>query len=316
MSFKHVMAIHEMMDNPALCANDFVAYLNALGEGGTITVTAVPYEKPEDPQYNCEFVQISIAGTEGKLALGEKSLYPTLGVIGRLGAQAAIPERIGQVSDADGSTVALATAATLWENAVKGASLKGDVIITTHIATHVSITAHEPVDFMGMPVSSATMNKYEVLPEMDAIISVDTSKGNTIINHKGMALSATAKQGYILRVAPDLVKLMELTTGRPAVTFPITTQDITDYDNGVYHFNSIMQPHVAAVVPVVGLAITAASVVPGSETGASYLIELNEATRFVYEVAKQYTWNRASFYDSAEYEGLVARYGSLDFLRK
>lgn len=66
-----------------------------------------------------------------------------------------------------------------------------------------------------------------------------------------------------LSTALDLVKLIELTTGRPAVTFPITTQDITDDDNGVYHSNSIMQPHVAAVVPVVDLAITAASVVPG-----------------------------------------------------
>ncbi|WP_261123633.1 DUF1177 domain-containing protein [Serratia quinivorans] len=315
MSFKHVMAIHEMMDNPALSAKDFMNYLKALGDGGTVEVYEVPYEAPEDPQYNCEFIRIHIAGTEGKLALGEKSQYPTLGVIGRLGAQAAIPARIGQVSDADGSTVALATAASLWEGVVKGARLKGDVIITTHVATHVKITPHEPVDFMGMPVSSATMNKFEVLPEMDAIISVDTSKGNTIINHKGMALSATAKQGYILRVAPDLVKLMELTTGKPAVTFPITTQDITDYDNGVYHFNSIMQPHVATEAPVVGLAITAASVVPGSETGASYITELNEATRFVHEVAKQYTWKRASFYDSGEYDKLVARYGSLDFLR-
>ncbi|EPC4489228.1 DUF1177 domain-containing protein [Serratia liquefaciens] len=315
MSFKHVMAIHDMMDSPTLRGEDFKAYLEALGTSSnlSIDIASVAYQPPEDPQYSCDFIRICIQGSEGKMQMGQ---YPTLGVIGRLGAQGALPERIGQVSDADGSTVALSTAATLWEMSLKGARLKGDVIITTHVANHVSITPHEPVDFMGMPVSSETMNKYEVLSEMDAIISVDTSKGNTIINQRGMALSATAKEGYILRVAPDLVKLMELTTGRPAVTFPITTQDITDYDNGVYHFNSIMQPHVATSSPVVGLAITAASVVPGSETGASYITELNEATQFVTEIAKQYTWKRASFYDSDEYARLVARYGKLDFLQK
>ncbi|CAI0994254.1 DUF1177 domain-containing protein [Serratia quinivorans] len=316
MSFKHVMAIYDMMDSPALRGEDFKAYLEALGTSDNLRVEIIPvaYEPPEDPQYYCDFVRIYIQGSEGKMQGG--SQYPTLGVIGRLGAQGALPERVGQVSDADGSTVALSTAATLWEMSLKGARLKGDVIITTHVANHVSIEPHEPVDFMGMPVSSATMNEYEVLAEMDAIISVDTSKGNTIINHRGMALSATAKEGYILRVAPDLVKLMELTTGRPAVTFPITTQDITDYSNGVYHFNSIMQPHVATSSPVVGLAITASSVVPGSETGASYITELHEATQFVSEVAKQYTWKRASFYDSGDYARLVARYGKLDFLQQ
>jgi hypothetical protein len=310
------MAIHDMMDSPALSGEDFKVYLEALGTSENLRVEVIPiaYQPPEDPKYFCDFVRIYIQGSEGKMR--GAGAYPTLGVIGRLGAQGAIPERMGQVSDADGATVALSSAATLWEMSLNGARLKGDVIITTHVANHVSITPHEPVDFMGMPVSSSTMNKYEVLAEMDAIISVDTSKGNTIINHRGMALSATAKEGYILRVAPDLVKLMELTTGRPAVTFPITTQDITEYDNGVYHFNSIMQPHVATTSPVVGLAITAASVVPGSETGANYLTELNEATQFVSEIAKQYTWKRANFYDNDEYERLVARYGKLDFLQK
>ncbi|WP_252495946.1 DUF1177 family protein, partial [Escherichia coli] len=48
------------------------------------------------------------------------------------------------------------------------------------------------------------------------------------------ALSPTVKEGYILRVAEDLLRIMEMTSGRPAVTFPITTQDITPYGNGVH----------------------------------------------------------------------------------
>jgi hypothetical protein len=100
------------------------------------------------------------------------------------------------------------------------------------------------------------------------------------------------------------------------VTFPVTTQDITPYDNGFYHFNSIMQPHVATSAPVVGLAITAASVVPGCDTGASYENELADATRYVVEIAKQFTHRKAAFYSATEYEGLLTRYGSLAHLQK
>ncbi len=314
MSMKHVLDVYEMMDDPQLNGQKFVDYLKGFSaEHCEMEVISVPYEAPENPAHRCDFVRIKIWGTEGKQVGGT---FPTLGIVGRLGGQGAIPNRIGQVSDADGSTVALAAAAKLLSMSAKGARLKGDVIITTHIAIHAGITPHEPVDFMGSPLSSATMNRYEVLPEMDAIMSVDTSKGNSIIKHRGIALSPTAKEGYILRVAPDLVKIMEVATGRPAVTFPITTQDITDYANGVYHFNSIMQPHVATTAPVVGLAITAASVVPGSDTGASYETELSDATRFVVEVAKQYTWKRANFYNAAEFDLLLEKYGSLAHLQR
>lgn len=314
MSLKHVLNLYDVMDSQYINGDKIANYLRTFSvDNSEIEVISIPYEAPEDPSYQCDFIRIKIWGSEGKYAGG---MMPTLGVIGRLGAQGAVPERIGQVSDSDGATVALAVASKLLEMAAKGAQLKGDVIITTHIATHVSITPHDPVDFMGMPVSSETLNRYEVLPEMDAIISIDTSKGNSIIKQRGIALSPTAKEGYILRVAPDLVKIMESATGRAAVTFPITTQDITDYSNGVYHFNSIMQPHVATKAPVVGVAITAASVVPGSDTGASYESEMADATRFVVEIAKQYTWERAVFYDTVEYEKLVTRYGSLAHLQK
>ncbi|NAW01394.1 DUF1177 family protein, partial [Salmonella sp. hn-h4] len=78
------------------------------------------------------------------------------------------------------------------------------------------------------------------------------------------------KEGYILRVSEDLLRVMEMTTGKLAETFPITTQDITPYGNGVHHLNSILQPSTVTDVPVVGVAITAELVVPGCGTGASH----------------------------------------------
>ncbi|MCG9951627.1 DUF1177 domain-containing protein [Providencia rettgeri] len=72
-----------------------------------------------------------------------------------------------------------------------------------------------------------------------------------------------------------------------------------------------MQPHVATHAPVVGLAITAKALVPGSETGASYESELVDATRFTVEVAKQFCWNKIRFYQQDEYDVLYNLYGSL-----
>lgn len=314
MSSKYVSMMYELLGDHDVNGDKVVSLLKSLNvPDAIIQSTPVKYEPPEDTSQNCDFIKVVIKGRNGKQAGGSA---PTMGIVGRLGAQQAQPNRIGIVSDADGSIVALASAMKLLDLAAKGAQLEGDVIITTHVATHVSITPHDPVDFMGMPVSSDTMNKYEVDPAMDAILSVDTSKGNSIVKNRGIAISPTAKEGYLLRVAPDLVSLLELATGEPAKTFPVTTQDITPYDNGAYHFNSIMQPHVATTAPVVGLAITARSIVPGSDTGASYESELVDATVFAVEVAKQFTWQKAAFYDAKEYAFLQSKYGSLSFLQQ
>src|SRR5699024_12333266 len=123
---------------------------------------------------------------------------------------------------------------------------------------------HEPVPFVASPVDIATMNRHEVRPEMAAVISIDTTTGNRLINHRGIALSPPVRQGYILPLPDDLLRIQEIVTGGPAVTFPLTTQDITPYGNGLRHINSILQPATATDAPVVGLAITSAAVVPGS----------------------------------------------------
>ncbi|MCK8168198.1 DUF1177 domain-containing protein, partial [Erwinia amylovora] len=91
-----------------------------------------------------------------------------------------------------------------------------------------------------------------------------------------------------LRVSEDLLRILETTSGRPAVTFPVTTQDNTPYGNGVYHLNSIMQPATATDVPVVGVAFCSDSVVPGCATGASHEVDIALAVKFVVEVAKEF----------------------------
>ena len=240
---------------------------------------------------------------------------PTLGIIGRLGGIGARPHKIGLVSDADGAITALAAAAKIAVMRKKGDVLKGDIVVATHLCPGSPIIPHEPVDFMGSPVSLETMNKYEVDERMEAILSIDTTKGNRVINCRGFAISPTLKDGYILRVSEDLLDIMQIVTGKLPVVFPITTQDITPYGNEIYHLNSIMQPATATSAPVVGVAITTEVPVPGCATGANHTIDIEMAVRFVIEVAKAYGEDKCSFYDEKEFQRLISLYGSLEHLK-
>lgn len=259
-----------------------------------------------------DFVKILIPGTKGKSSKGEA---PTLGIIGQLGGIGARPSRIGLVSDADGAIAAVASALKLAEMQKQGDRLTGDVLVTTHICPTAPTQPHYPVDFMDSPVDDPTLNQYQVFPEMDAILSIDTSKGNRIVNVKGFAISPTVKEGYILRVSEDLLRLMEMASGNLPVTFPITMQDITPYGNDVYHFNSIMQPAVATSAPVVGVAITTQSAVPGCGTGASHEVDIAATVRFAIEVAKEFTAGITTFYDQKEYTHIRKLYGSMEILQ-
>ncbi|MCY9670179.1 DUF1177 domain-containing protein [Paenibacillus alginolyticus] len=273
----------------------------------SVSVTTVTGEKG-----STDFIKIVVLGTNGKIKGGDA---PTFGIIGRLGGIGARPSRIGLVSDADGAVAAIASGLKLADMQTKGDLLKGDVIITTHICPDAPTRPHEPVDFMDSPVDILTMNHYEVVPEMEAILSIDTTKGNRVINHKGIAISPTVKEGYILRVSEDLLRIMEMATGQFPVTFPITTQDITPYGNDLYHINSILQPAVATEAPVVGLAITAQSVVPGCGTGASHEVDIAAAVRFSIEVAKEATNGTCAFYNKNEFDRITKLYGSMKILQ-
>ncbi|WP_413730298.1 DUF1177 domain-containing protein [Sodalis sp. RH22] len=307
MTLLQTLHVFEAFDS-AFASGQTVAQLLAGYPAAQVSITEI-----SGPKGKTDFVKVVIPGTQGKRGGGAA---PTLGIVGRLGGIGARPTRIGLVSDADGAVAAIAAAVKLAHMQTQGDSLPGDVIITTHICPDAPTRPHEPVDFMDSPVETEEMNAQEVLPEMDAVLSIDTTKGNRIINHNGFALSPTVKQGYILRVAEDLLRIMEMTSGRLPVTFPITTQDITPYGNGVFHLNSILQPSIATAAPVVGVAICAQSAVPGCGTGASQETDIAAAAKFVVEVAKEFTRGTCSFYDSAEYARLLELYGSLAHLQQ
>jgi hypothetical protein len=197
----------------------------------------------------------------------------------------------------------------------RGDRLSGDVIVATHVCPDAPQIPHDPVPFMGSPVDMATMNRLEVDPAMDAVITIDTTKGNRVINHRGIAISPTVRQGWILRVSEDLLDVLQRVTGRLPVVFPITMQDITPYGNGMYHLNSILQPATATGAPVVGVAITAEVAVPGTGTGASHETDIELAARFAVEVAKGFGEGRVRFHDPEESARLIRRYGEMRHLQ-
>lgn len=306
MSLKYTMEVMELLDDANINGQQVVDLFKDK------KYVEASYETVKGDKGSTDFVKITIKGENGKSSGGDA---PTLGVVGRLGGIGARPSRIGLVSDADGAVAAIATALKLAVMSEKGDRLPGDVCVTTHICPDAPTEPHEPVDFMGSPVDIFTMNKYEVTPEMDAILSIDTTKGNKVFNHKGIAISPTVKSGYILKINDDLIRIMEMTTGDLPATFAVTTQDITPYGNGLYHINSILQPAVATDAPVVGVAIVAKTAVPGCGTGASHEVDIAQAVRFSIEVAKEYTKKQFEFYDVEEYKRIEALYGSMKHLQ-
>jgi len=306
MTFRQVIEVFELLDSAKVDGAKVAAFFRSRGFAET-QITPVAGQKGKT-----EFVKMVIPGEEGKTRGGKS---PTLGVVGRLGGIGARPERIGLVSDADGAVTALSCALKLVDMRRQGDTLKGDVAVSTHICPNAPTQPHEPVPFMGSPIDMAAMNRNEVDPSMDAILSVDTTKGNRIAKFRGFAITPTVKEGYVLRVSEDLLNIMEMVTGRVPRVVPITTQDITPYGNDVYHINSIMQPWVATDAPVVGVAITAEVPVPGCGTGASHVPDIELAARFCIEVAKAFTEGNCRFYDEGEFARLVELYGSMKHLR-
>ncbi|UCE41697.1 MAG: DUF1177 domain-containing protein [Candidatus Aminicenantes bacterium] len=305
MALKQVLEILDLMECAVIEEKIVSNYFMEKGlDKRNLELQSVRGEKGETT-----FVKIQIFGTDGRLRGGQS---PTLGIIGRLGGIGARPDKIGLVSDADGAIAALACASKILDLNRKGDSLKGDIIISTHLSPSSPIIPHDPVPFMDAPITIETMNKYEVDERMEAILSVDTTKGNRIINRRGFAISPTAKNGYILRVSEDLLDIMQAVTGKLPEVFAITQQDITPYGNDLYHLNSIMQPATATEAPVVGIAITSEVAVAGCATGANQYIDIEMAVRFVVEVAKAWGMKQCSLYNEKEFHRLLSLYGSLD----
>jgi hypothetical protein len=306
MALKQVLDIIELLDRPDVSGAEVAELFADCGLGGMEV-------NPVDTELGSTvFLKLLLPGTEGRSGGGAA---PTMGVIGFLGGIGARPEVVGLVSDGDGAVTALSAGLKLAHMYQLGDRLKGDVLLTTHLSPDAPVRPHEPVPFMGSPVGMEEMCERLVDPRMDAILSIDTTKGNRVINNRGFAISPVVKEGYILRVSEALLSLQEWVTGRRPAVFPITTQDITPYANELYHLNSILQPATVTDVPVVGVAITAETAVPGCATGASHEVDIELAARFVVEAAKAYTAGKAKLYDQEEFDRLVRLYGTMSYLQ-
>ncbi|WP_320778719.1 DUF1177 domain-containing protein [Streptomyces sp. CRN 30] len=317
---KHVLDVIELLDRPQTGGELLAAHLRAVhaaavketGGEATGPEPVIEVRTVTGDKGSTDFVAVTVPGRAGRLSGGDA---PTLGVLGRLGGVGARPERIGLVSDADGAVAALAAAAKLLDMHARGDVLDGDVIVSTHVCGWAPTRPHDPVPFMDSPVDIAVCNREEVSEAMDAVVSIDTTKGNRLLSHRGIALSPTICQGWILRVSEDLLSVLETVTGEQARVLPVTTQDITPYGNGVHHINSLLQPAVATDAPVVGLAITAGSAVAGCATGASHETDIAAAARFALETAKEFGRGGARFLDPAEFARLVELYGPMTRLQ-
>lgn len=306
MLMRQILDVYELLDRADASGALMEEYLRSLG-AEEVNVTTI-----EGAQGKTDMIRVTIPGTKGKSTGGEA---PTLGVLGRLGGLGARPEQTGFVSDGDGALVALAVAAKLLDMKNKGDQLEGDVVCCTHICPDAPTSPHKPVPFMGSPVDMATVNKHEVNGSLDAILSVDTTKGNRIINTRGFAISPTVKEGYILRVSEDLLDIMQMTTGKMPYVFALSTQDITPYGNDLFHLNSILQPATATEAPVVGVAITTEVPVAGCATGATHATDLEEAARFVLETAKAYGRGTCVFYSKEEFGKIISKYGEMKHIQ-
>jgi len=304
-AMRQVLDAWDMLDSPRASGGLVAARLSARGLREVTTL------RLGTEAVGTDFLKIVIPGANGRKGGGAA---PTLGIIGRLGGVGARPGLLGLVSDADGAVVALASAFKLADMAADGDVLPGDVIIATHICPNAPTLPRHPVPFMGSPVDAQTLVQHEVDPAMDAILSVDTTRGNRIVNRRGFAITPTVKEGFILPPADDLLDLMQHVSGQLPAVCPIATQDITPYGNGLRHINSILQPATACHIPVVGVALTTEVAVPGPATGASQVLDIEAATRFCLEVAKAFTAGRCRFYDESEFQHMLALYGSMAHL--
>lgn len=300
MILKQVLEIYDLLDSSTV-SGEKVKELFQKHQWDLVTVNTI-----EGEEGSTDFVKIIIPGKNGKIKGGH---VPTMGIIGRLGGIGARPSVVGYVSDGDGATAALSAALKLVDMYRGGDVLDGDVIVTTHICPNAPTQEHYPVPFMGSPVNMDQMNGVEVVEDMDAIISIDTTKGNEIINHKGISISPTVKDGYILPVSYDLLQVVKRVTGIMPNVFPLCIQDITPYSNDLHHLNSILQPAVATTAPVVGVAITTEVPVAGCATGASHGMDIEVAARLAVEVAKDFGTDKCSLYDEDNYKKLLELYG-------
>jgi hypothetical protein len=303
MLLKQMLELFDILDDPQTSGTVVQNFLLNIYSKADITVKTLT-----GTSGTSDVIVIRVPGKSGKISGGTS---PTTGIIGQLGALGARPSIIGFVSDGDGALCALTVASKLLNMLVKGDQFEGDVIIGTSITPNATTQPHYPVPLIDPPVPIYDLNKAEVSSDMDVIFSVDATKGNNIINYRGFAISPVMKQGYILPVTQDLLDLVSTTTGKVPYVFPVSIYDVTPYESGFQHINSIMSPNIFTESPVIGVAITAQTAVAGSAPGANHYTDLEEAARFLLEAANAFGSNTLNIYDDTMYNKAVSRYGSL-----
>ena len=199
--FQRVLDTFEILDSAYASGKAVQDLFASKGFGDIVEV-----QQLNGPKGTTDFVRIIIKGSNGKLSGGTA---PTLGVTGRLGGLGARPEMIGFVSDGDGALTAIAVALKLCDMQKKGDVLPGDVIVTTHVCPNAPTSPHFPTPFMGSPVEMGTINTLEVEMDVDAVLSVDTTKGNKIICKRGFAISEQAvTEGFANVVWPGRFEVL------------------------------------------------------------------------------------------------------------
>lgn len=245
-------------------------------------------------------LKVTITGTDGAISGGGS---PTLGFVGQVGDQASSQSKNERIPDYIGTSIVLLTATKILQMNKSGNALRGDVILSAQISSN---TATSENTTLQKEVPTHT----EVSQFMDAVISIGSYKREKVGYHKGIAISPTVKEGYILKLSDDLWALAKKNTDVLPISLPLSQQDIIPRETGLPQAHTILQPSRATSAPVVGIGIQNEKASgQGLETCFSERIE--STGRFLATVATAFTNGECSFFDEQEFTLLRTSYGDM-----
>lgn len=190
MLIKQLIKVFDLLDSSTVTGGDVVNYLKGINPNANVETYPLV-----GPRSKTDMVKVRIPGTNGKAA---GSSAPTIGS-GPPGRHRC-PARDDRLylrrrrcpGRPDGGRQAVGYA--------DEGRLPARRCVHLHPREPFAPTQpHDPGPFMNSLVDIYQINQEEVSPELDAILSVDTTKGNRVINTWGFALSQPVKEGWILR---------------------------------------------------------------------------------------------------------------------
>lgn len=297
---KEIHTAYEMLSRHDVSGETIAEMLRDLG------LSNVSVRRVETGSSFTDFIRICIPGSAGK---SKGMNAPTLGVVGRLSGIKLENQPLALISDADGAIAALALAIRLAPLSNTKSAPLGDVIISTQIALSSFSKIHEPAALATSAVDTETACRYEYDPDMDALLSITVCRATRWVNSNGLAVTPTVQYGLVLPPDEDLLNILETVSSCQPVVFPVTTYDITPESNGLYHVNSILQHAQIAACPVVGVALTSASLIPGVTLRHNDLADVELAVQFALEVAFSFTAGNIHLCNSHELKQALERYG-------